>query len=225
MGLVATPFKKITLSAYADMFRYEWLHYRVDAPSNGQEYSAQAVYNISRRGDLVFGYRRMLNPMNYAEYTDKMNLVGESDRSYFRIQLNYLAMPWLKLQSRIEITKREAPLKSTETGYLIYQGFQIKPVEKEWTLNFRYLLFDTDSYDTRLYTFENDVPYSFSIPSFSGKGSRFYVMLNTKLSRNLSLIFRFAQTWYSDRNVISSDLDQINGNKKSDVKAVLRFSF
>jgi hypothetical protein len=225
LGLVATPFKKITLSAYADMFRYEWLHYRVDAPSNGQEYSAQAVYNISRRGDLIFGYRRMLNPLNYAQNTDKMNQVGESDRSYFRIQLNYQALDWLKLQSRIEISKREAPLKNSETGYLIYQGFQIKPVKKDWTLNFRYSLFDTDSYDTRLYAFENDVPYSFSVPAFSGKGSRFYVMLNTKLTRDLSLILRFAQTWYSDRNLISSGLDEINGNKKSDIKAVIRFSF
>jgi len=225
MGLVATPFTKITLSAYADMFRYEWLHYRVDAPSNGQEYSAQAIYNISRRGDLVFGYRHLKNPMNFSIDAEKMNKTGESDRSYFRIQFKYLALPWLKLQSRIEIIKREAPLKNTETGYLIYQGFQIKPIEKEWTLNFRYALFDTDSYDTRLYTYENDVPFSFSVPSFSGQGSRFYIMYNAQLNRNLTLILRFAQTWYSDRNVISSGLDEINGNKKSDIKAVLRFSF
>lgn len=225
VGLVATPFNKITLSAYADMFRYEWLHYRVDSPSNGQEYSAQAVYNISRQGDLVFGYRYLVNPMNFSIDEQKMNKTGESDRAYFRIQLNYLALPWLKLQSRIEITKRDAPLINTETGYLIFQGFQVKPVEKEWTLNFRYVLFDTDSYDTRLYTYENDVPYSFSVPSFSGQGSRFYILYNTQLNRNISLILRFAQTWYSDRNIISSGLDEISGNRKSDVKAVLKFSF
>jgi hypothetical protein len=225
VGLVATPFKKITLSGYADMFRYEWLHYRVDAPSNGQEYSAQAAYNISRRGDIIFGYRFLVNPMNYSTSAEKMNTVGKSERAYFRIQLNYLAMPWLKLQSRIEITKREAPLKNEETGYLIYQGFQVNPVEKNWALNFRYVLFDTDSYDTRLYTYENDVPYSFSVPSFSGQGSRFYIQMNTQLNRNLSIILRFAQTWYSDRNLISSGLDEIEGNKKSDLKAVLKFSF
>ncbi len=225
MGVVATPFNKITLSGYADLFRYEWLHYRVDAPSNGQEYSAQAVYNISRRGDLVFGYRRMINPINFAFEDKKMNQTGESDRAYYRIQFNYQALAWLKLQSRIEITKREAPLTNKESGYLIYQGFQVKPVEKEWTLSFRYSLFDTDSYDTRLYTYENDVPYSFSVPAFSGQGSRFYILLNSQLNRNLSLILRFAQTWYSDRNLISSGLDEIDGNRKTDVKAVLKFSF
>jgi hypothetical protein len=225
MGMVATPFNKITLSAYADIYRYEWLHYRVDAPSDGQEYSVQMAYNISSRGDLIFGYRHMINPLNYTLASDKTNKIGESNRDYFRIQLNYQALPWLKLQSRIEITNRKAPLTGKETGYIIYQGFQIKPVEKVWSLNFRYLMFDTDSYDTRLYTYEQDVPNSFSVPSFSGNGSRFYILLNTKLNRNLSFILRYAQTWYSERDVISSGLDEISGNKKSDAKAVLRLSF
>jgi len=225
MGLVATPFTKITLSAYADVFRYDWLHYQVDAPSVGQEYSIQAVYNISRRGDLIFGFRQMNNPLNYAIAGEKTNQVGESQRNYFRIQLNYQALPWLKMQSRIEITKREATQSNQEAGYLIYQGFQVKPLEKNWTLYIRYLLFDTDSYDTRLYAYENDVPFSFSVPAFSGQGSRFYIMLNTQINRNLSLIFRLAQTWYSDRQVISNGPDEIEGNKKTDVKVVLRFSF
>jgi hypothetical protein len=225
MGMVATPFNKITVSAYADVFRYKWLHYRVDAPSQGQEYSAQFTYNISRRGDIIFGYRRMVNPLNYSVSGDKMNKIGESNRDYYRLQLNYQAMPWLKLQSRIEITKREAPETNNESGYIIYQGFQVKPIKQDWSLGFRYSLFDTDSYDTRLYTFEQDVPYSFSVPAFSGKGSRFYVLLNANLARNISVILRFAQTWYSDRNVISSGPDEIAGNKKSDVKAVLKLSF
>jgi len=225
MGMVSTPFNKITVSAYADLFRYEWLRYRVDAPSAGQEYSVQLVYNISKSGDLILGYRRMINPMNYLLASEKINQVGDSKRDYYRIQLNYQALPWLKLQSRAEITGREAPAKNKEAGYLIYQGFQVKPLKKDLSLSFRYLLFDTDSYDTRLYAFEQDVPYSFSVPAFSGKGSRFYIILNSKLYRNISVILRFAQTWYSDRNVISSGLDEISGNKKSDVKAVLKLSF
>ncbi len=225
IGMVATPFNKITLSAYADLFSYEWLKYGVDAPSQGQEYSLQMVYNISRRGDFIVGYRQMINPMNYAFANDKTNSIGESARQYYRFQFNYQAISWLKLHSRVEFTQRNSPNLNKETGYLIYQGFQIKPLKKAWALSFRYSLFDTDSYDTRLYTFEQDVPYSFSVPAFSGKGSRFYILLNTSLTNTLSLILRFSQTYYSDRDVISSGLDEITGNRKSDAKAVVRFSF
>ena len=224
-GMVATPFNKITLSAYADMFKYEWLTYSVDAPSGGQEYSAQLAYNVSRRGDIVFSYRNMINPMNYTLATDKMNQIGESKRNYYRLQFNYQALPWLKLQSRIEITKRSVPLTEKESGYLIYQGFQVTPLKKNWNISFRYSLFDTDSYDSRLYVFEQDVPYSFSVPAFSGQGSRFYIVYNATLSRSISLILRYSQTWYSDRTVISSGPDEIDGNKKSDFKAVIRLSF
>ena len=225
IGIVATPFNKITLSAYADLFSYEWLKYGVDAPSQGQEYSLQMVYNISRRGDFIVGYRQMINPMNYAFANDKTNSIGESARQYYRFQFNYQAISWLKLHSRVEFTQRNSPNLNKETGYLIYQGFQIKPLKKAWALSFRYSLFDTDSYDTRLYTFEQDVPYSFAVPALSGKGSRFYILLNTSLTNTLSLILRFSQTYYSDRDVISSGLDEITGNRKSDAKAVVRFSF
>jgi hypothetical protein len=225
IGMVATPFNKITLSAYADLFNYGWLKYGVDAPSSGQEYSVQVVYNISRRGDFIFGFRQMINPLNYALPSDKSNNIGESAREYYRFQFNYQAMPWLKLQSRVEFTQRGTPNLEKETGYLIYQGFQIRPIKKPWTVSFRYSLFDTDSYDTRLYAFEQDVPYSFSVPSFSGNGSRFYLLFNTNISRSLSLMLRFAQTWYSDKDMVGSGLEVINGNKKSDIKAVLRISF
>lgn len=225
MGIVATLFRKITLNAYADLFRYDWLHYRVDAPSGGQEYSAQATYPVSRRGDIAFGYRKMANPLNFASPGEKTNLIGETQREYYRFQFNYQSLPWLRLQGRVEITRHLAPGKTLENGYLIYQGFQVKPLKSDWSLSFRYSLFDTDSYDTRMYAYENDVPYSFSVPAFYGKGSRFYLLLNTKVYKSLSLMLRFSQTWYSDRDVISSGLDEIDGNKKSDVKAVIRISF
>ncbi|MFZ4546661.1 MAG: hypothetical protein ACOYN4_04470 [Bacteroidales bacterium] len=63
------------------------------------------------------------------------------------------------------------------------------------------------------------------VPLTKTGGSRFYVLFNTNLTNRFSLILRFSQTWYSDRAVISSGLDEISGNKKSDVKAVVRFSF
>jgi len=225
LGIVSTPYSKITLSAYADLFKYEWLRYRTDAPSEGQEYAAQCAYTISRLGDLVYGYRYSVNQINFAVSNEKTNQIGESKRAYHRIQFNYQALPWLKLQSRIEITLRKTTVGTKEKGHIMYQGIQIKPLEKSWTLSMRYQLFDTDSYDTRLYTFEQDVPYSFSIPAFSGKGSRFYLLLNKDFGRNISLIIRYSQTYYSDRNSISSGLDEIEGSQKSDIKAVLKVRF
>jgi hypothetical protein len=55
----------------------------------------------------------------------------------------------------------------------VYHKFGRVPV----TVWFRYCLFSTESWDSRLYTYENDLLYSFSIPALSGDGSRSYIMV------------------------------------------------
>ena len=48
IGMQWTPFARWKLSAYADVFRFPWLKYGVDAPSTGKEYMLQLDYTPSR---------------------------------------------------------------------------------------------------------------------------------------------------------------------------------
>lgn len=221
MGMIVLPLAKLSINAYADRFWSGWLRYRVDAPSQGSEYSIQAIYAISRKGDLLVSYRQRTNPQNFSQADQNLNSIGDATRNYYRVQVNYQVLPWMKIQSRIEIVHRNAG-GVYEKGYLIYQGFQFKPVEGKWVIYSRYALFDTDSYESRLYAYENDVPYAFSIPAFSGNGSRFYVQAGYTFNRNVSVTARFSRTWYSHTSLIGSGLDEIQGDRKSDVKLVLK---
>lgn len=225
IGVQTTPFQKIILTAYADFYKYTWLKYRVDAPSHGKELATQLTYNISRRGDLFFSYRNIENPINFNPENLKLNKVISTTREYFRVQLNYKPLSWLKIQNRVELVKRTAENNQKEYGYLIFQGLQISPVNKNWSIYMRYVLFDTDSYDTRLYTFENDVPGTFSVPALSGNGNRFYVMFRSKINSSTTIYLRYSNSFYNDRDVISSGLTEIDGKNKSEVKAVLNFRF
>jgi hypothetical protein len=85
--------------------------------------------------------------------------------------------------------------------------------------------FETDGYNSRLYAYENDVLYSYSIPAFFDKGYRYYVTLNYDLTKKLSFWFRWAQTIYLEKDLIGSGLDEINRNKKSEVKLQARYLF
>ncbi|HOW31416.1 MAG TPA: hypothetical protein PLP88_07610, partial [Bacteroidales bacterium] len=115
--------------------------------------------------------------------------------------------------------------ETPETGFFISQDVVVRPDEKPFAFTLRYALFDADTYDARIYSFESDLPYSFSVPSFSGRGSRFYAMLEVSLSKRIDLWLRYSVTSYFDRNVISSGTSQINGNHKSEIKSMLKFSF
>jgi hypothetical protein len=108
---------------------------------------------------------------------------------------------------------------------LIYTDFIYKPIFSKLSGNIRLQYFETDGFNSRLYAYESDVLYGFSIPVFSGKGYRYYVNLNYDLTKKLSVWLRFAQFIYKDRIVVGSGLDAIDGNKRSEMKfqAIYRF--
>jgi hypothetical protein len=93
-------------------------------------------------------------------------------------------------------------------------------------LDFRYQFFDAVAYENRLYAYEKDVLYAFSIAMYYGIGSRYYLNLKYELNRQFTLWFKIAQTVYADdREEIGSGNEKILGNKITDVKFLLRFNF
>ena len=108
----------------------------------------------------------------------------------------------------------------------MYQDITFNKLGKPLSATMRYALFETDSYDARLYAFETDVPGSYSIPSYYYRGSRFYLMLDYNITRKIEVWLRYSQTLYDNQNVISAgSLTEINGNTKSEMRAEIKFKF
>jgi hypothetical protein len=94
-----------------------------------------------------------------------------------------------------------------------------------FAINGRIQYFETDGFDSRLYAFENDVLYSYSIPQFMGKGLRYYTNASWDVNKKMTVWARWSQTIYSNQNSISSGLDRIEGNKRSEIKLQLLYNF
>lgn len=107
----------------------------------------------------------------------------------------------------------------------MYADVIYKPLMKNLSGNVRLQYFETEDYDSRIYTFENDVLYSYSIPAFFGKGFRYYLNVRYNIFRDVSLWMRIAQSWYPEQTEIGSGLDKINGNKKTELKTELVWRF
>ena len=67
--------------------------------------------------------------------------------------------------------------------------------------------------------------YAFSIPALSGKGTRLYALLQFQLIRDLDVWVKYAVTNYRNTDTIGSDLETIEGSRRSDVKAQVRYKF
>ena len=109
-----------------------------------------------------------------------------------------------------------------QSGIVLFSDLIFRPEKLPLNFTFRICFFDTDSYDSRIYAYEHDVLYAFSVPAYFHRGNRFYIMSRIKLSGFIDLWIRYSLTVYHNRNRIGSGLDEIEGNSKSDVKIQLR---
>ncbi|HLO90912.1 MAG TPA: helix-hairpin-helix domain-containing protein [Lentimicrobium sp.] len=216
--------KHLKIAAYASQCTFPWLKYRVDAPSKGSSYAIQAMYNWYAKNELLlrFTYRnRMQNASSVSEIVNNNSAIDypiDISKFTFRFNLQYCPYHTLILRNRIEYLVNESPVKGTSNGYLLYQDFIYTPVNENYSVNIRYALFDTDSYDERIYAYEKDVLYSWSVPAYYYRGSKLSIMLHYKISRDLGLWLKYSTSYYPGKTSIGTGHEASNGNTTSDIK-------
>ncbi len=217
-GTRILPFRFVTLSAYSDFYHSEWVNYTTAGPASGWEVFAQADIRLSEKIQFYIRYKNQekeqkitINELykNQPEQTRKIRL-------HFQYQANEM---WT-FKTRFENSFFEG-LKQ-ENGFLIFQDTQFAPVSFPLHCSARLAWFSTDGYDSRIYAYENDLLYTFSVPALYGKGFRGYLNLKCKVSEKLDCWFKIGHTLYSNRETISSGYNEIPGNQKTELKFQLR---
>lgn len=225
IGLVAKPISKFTISAYYDQFRFPWLRFRVDNPSHGSEYLVQIDYRPSKALSFYVRYREEEKYRNSLVETAPIRETRKQNRQSLRGNMSYTITPGLTLRSRIELSRYQLQGETNESGYLAFQDVNYKPLGKPYSFSFRYALFDTESFDTRIYAYENDVLYFFAIPAYFSRGTRTYLTTKFRFNRSIDLWLRIAQTYFSDRDQVGTGTERIDGNTRTEFKAQVRLRF
>lgn len=223
-GINIRPTDFLRLDAYADFYRFPWLKYRTDAPTNGNDYMVQLTYKPNKEVRVYARYRAENKAINFNPHEAVLNPVIIRPRQSLRTQFNFKVNDQFTLRSRVENTWFDKKGDAPENGFITYVDLLYKPLLNPFSTNLRICYFETDGYNSRMYAFENDVLYSYSIPVFFDKGYRYYVNVNYDISVKLTAWMRFAQTIYHDKSSIGSGLDEIKGNKKTEIKMQLIYS-
>jgi len=210
---------------YYDMYSFDWLRYRVDAPSQGDEFSLLYENRPNRHFNFNIRYRNENKKLNEKADDVAIRAITDTRKQSLRFHINYTPFHEVMLKSRVEFSKYQHQPQAQTKGYLIYQDIQYRPENFPVKFTLRYALFNTDDYDTRIYAYENNVLYRFSVPAYYYKGSRFYILLNYKMNDHITFWLHFAQTYYSNRISIGSSLEEIQGNTRSEITAQLRMKF
>ncbi len=225
IGIRSNPGRRLEVFTYADFYRFPWLKYRVDAPSTGQEFFAQAIYNLKRSTQLTLRYRFETKPLNVSNSQNLATEVGTVNYHNFRVQLQYQPVPSLTLANRIEMVLYKHASSAQEQGVALLQDVTWKPDFLPLAFTARYALFSTDGYNSRIYTYERDVLYSFSVPALYDHGSRAYLLVKFRKENWPDISMRWGTTVFSQVQVIGSGLDQIDGNSKTELKVQVLYKF
>ncbi len=224
-GISIRPTAAWRIDAYSDVFKFPWLKYLADAPSYGREFLVQLTYLPNRQVEIYTRFKTETKQGNQSDNTTVTNYLVDLPKQNWRMQVSYKINTAMALRNRIEMVWYDKKGDNSAKGFLTYFDFIYKPLLKPWSGVLRLQYFETDDYNSRLYAYENDVLYSYSIPVFYDKGYRYYLLLNYDLTKKLSFWLRWAQTIYTDKNVIGSGLDEISGSKKTEVKLQARYIF
>jgi hypothetical protein len=225
-GLSIRPYTFLKIDAYADVFSFPWLKYRVDAPSQGSEYMLQVVYKPNKKIEVYTRFKNENKGINLTGLNLPTHQVYPRPKDSWRTQLTYNFNRQFTYHQRVEMMWFDPYEKSrSQQGFLMYVDGRFQPKTIPFTVNGRIQYFDTDGFDSRLYAFENDVLYSYSIPQFIGKGMRYYINVNWDFNKKMTAWARWSQTIYSNQNSIGSGLDKIEGNKRSELKFQLMYNF
>lgn len=221
-GLNIRLSSKMEWSLYTDLFKFPWMRYRVDAPSLGNEILTQAIWSPNRETRLALRVRAVSKQQNDA-LENTINYLVPVEKENYRIDLSYKVGKAWTFRNRGELVRFK---KDTEkqSGFMLYQDIIYKPMSSRISGNCRIALFDTDGFDSRLYAFENDVLYSYSIPAYQDSGIRYYLNGRYRLGKAIDLWLRYATTVYTNKKEIGSGLDLISGRCKSDIKIQLRYT-
>ena len=228
-GLSVRPVNTLRIDVYADVFRFPWLKYRVDAASAGRDYLVQATYTPNKLVELCIRYKndaKMINQPGANTTSSIIDLIPGKD---LRLQTGITVNRKLTIRNRAELLwYNSSRSPGAGQGFLAYVEAYYKPLRKYWQGNMRLQYFETDGYNERIYTYEADMPYSFSIPFYYDKGLRYYFNINCDASRlfnkkrqhplKLNLWLKWAQTIYTGKTTIGSGPDEISGNHQSEIK-------
>ena len=217
-GVEVAPAPYWNLLAYADFFRFTWLTSQVYTPSWGHDYYLRLSHSFNRRTAAYLQIRSKTKMKNSTDGMVFSHYPIFYTKNSVRFNINYGFSNGLVFSNKAEYAHYRNGDGNNSQGFFICQDIAYKPENKPFSLTFRYALFDTEDYDSRVYAYENDVLYSFSVPALYGKGMRVYLLGKWKPFSNLTLYARIGSTIYTDRDEISSGLTLIEGRHKTDLK-------
>lgn len=165
-------------SCYADGWYFSDPKYQIFQPSAGWDFWGMAKYMPDTNTDMMWRFR--------AKHK------GENDKYALQYHLNWISGSWaLKTRFEVNITPQKT------YGIMAMQEMAYHFAKIPMVLQLSVMAFDAQNYDNRIYVYESDVLYAFSIPMAYGLGGKWNFNVHYSPAEWITLYLKVGETIYA----------------------------
>ena len=198
------------LNFYYDQFKFPFATFTNPLPSEGNEFLADIISEPLNKVKTRIRYR--YENKDVTESIDNIKQLVKRLRQVIRFELIYYPTNNLRLKGRYEFNNyRIASVNVKEDGYLFFQDIRFAPTSN---FNFytRIIFFRTDSFNSAIYEYENDLTGVLSNLAMYGEGIRWYLIIRYRPFTLFTISAKYSETYKPKEKSLSAGNNTINGN-------------
>lgn len=223
LRLAVRPWEIVLLESYADFFYFHWPRYGMSRSDSGMDIMGQIAVTPGNRHHWAL------------RYNIKRKSVRDLMNNSHRLKLQYAFTPHERLRWQCSALLRYYTIadrwQTRHLGWGLVQNLRLRLFRQRLQGVFSAGYFDTPAYLCSIYLYEPSLWNSTDYNSYYGQGLRSALTLRwsdvlskSNKQKNWMLEFKYGITYYFDREVQSSALQQILSALKQDISLQLRFN-
>lgn len=214
--------KLAVVNAYFDQYKFPYATFFNPVPTSGKDFLLHTQWNVARGFSIHTKYKNETKE-DVIKVTNEYGLTEERiygrNQTNYRLQFDYDIFKTMRVRSRFEYVFVENDgYRTSEKGILFFSDFRAA-IFRDLVMDGRFVVFQTDSFDSRIYEYENELNGVVSNQGLYGKGRRWYLVMKYKPYRFLELSAKYAETIIEGAKSVGSGNDLIQGDLRN------RFSF
>ena len=198
------------LNFYYDQFKFPFATFYEPNPSGGDEYLIDFLTKPIRKFELRLRYK--YESKDVTEPIENTKQIVKRIERAIRGEIIYSISNRIRLKGRFEYSSFNiSATNQSENGYLIFQDIRYTPTNN-LNLYGRIIFFQTDSFNSAIYEYENNLTGVLTnIPLFY-QGVRWYILMRYRPFKFFTLSFKYSETFKPGEITIGSGDNIIPGN-------------
>jgi hypothetical protein len=204
-GVSLRPARRVNLALYYDQFAFP-------QPTNtifthrGNEVLCRAEFQQSPQLYFVLQTQKKENVVQRRFFYHNEWYVQDVFQSKYQVRfiVDARTVNGFSFRERIDFVTVKQDYRSQRNNGILLYGDIGKKLSEQISGTFRFVIFNTDSYESRVSEFEKDLTGALSIPSLYGKGIRWYIFVEWEIAENVMLQWKYSSTYRDDIKIIGT---------------------